>query len=76
MITIQTQVTVDEQGMATLRLPPVVAPGQHDVVLVIEEARAPTKKSIRQDLPRHDVHWPFNPTETFRREDLYGDDGR
>ena len=35
MITIQTRVTV-EQGVAMLRVPSEIAPGEHDVVVVIE----------------------------------------
>ena len=84
MITVQTRITVDDHGVATLRLPPDITPGPHEAVVVIEEALAQNKASsstqdktsIREWLPRHDVPWPFSPTETFRREDMYGDDGR
>ncbi len=74
MRTIETVVTVDKEGLATLRLPSDVAPGEHKVVVVIEEttkARAPLVFSS------HDVGpWPFAPGDPLRREDLYGDDGR
>jgi hypothetical protein len=73
MITIQTRATVDEQGMMTLRLPAHVAPGEHELVVVIEE---PAKTRAPLSFSSHDVGpWPFSPGETFRREDLYGDDG-
>jgi hypothetical protein len=77
MRTIETVVTVDERGMVTLRMPPDVPPGEHKVVMVIEEAPFTRPKFDMSSFPRHDVSpWPFGPTETFRREDLYGDDGR
>jgi hypothetical protein len=73
--TIETVLTVDEQGMATVRMPPDVAPGAHRVVMVIEEELK--KPKIPLSFPKHDIGpWPFGPNETFRREDLYGDDGR
>ncbi len=40
MITIQTRVTVDEQGVTTVRLPHGIAPGGHEIVLVIPFVRA------------------------------------
>lgn len=70
--TIETRVTVDEQGLATLQFPPDVPPGEHKVVVVIEgqsKARTPLRFSS------HEVgKWP----EGFqaRREDIYDDDGR
>ena len=74
MITIQTRATVDEQGMITLRLPAQVAPGEHELVVVVGE---PTKSRPPLVFSSHDVGpWPFSPGETFRREDIYGDDGR
>jgi hypothetical protein len=76
MITVRTRVTVDDNGVATLRLPPDIPPGPHEAVVVIEEALAQEQAPIREWLPRHDVPWPFSPTETFRREEMYGDDGR
>lgn len=74
MRTIETIVTVDEQGMATLKMPPDITPGQHKVVMVIEEQ---SKRKAPLSFPQHDVGpWPFGPNDTFRREDMYGDDGR
>jgi hypothetical protein len=70
MITIQTRVAVDEQGVATLQLPAEIAPGQHDVVLVIGEAPARRKASIMDGFPRHDVRVDLPEGFSFRREDL------
>jgi hypothetical protein len=76
MITIQTQVTVDEQGLATLRLPAEVAPGQHEVVLVIGEAPVRRRAPIMAGFPRHDVQVNLPEGFSFRREELYDDSGR
>ena len=74
MRTIETTVNVDEQHRASIQFPADVPPGPHRVVLTIEEAPSTTFRV--EDLPRHDFPWPFAPGETFRREDMYGDDGR
>ncbi len=76
MRTIRTTILVDAGGRATLQLPADVRPGPHRVSLTIDEATAPARPFRVEDLPRHDIPWPFTPGETFRREDLYGDDGR
>jgi hypothetical protein len=74
MKTFQTVLSVDERGMATIRMPPDLTPGKYRVVIVIEEAR---REKAPLTFPSHDVGpWPFGPEETFRREDMYGDDGR
>ena len=72
MRTIETIVTVDEHGMATLRMPPDVTPGDHKVVVVIDEA---TRRRALPGLSSHDVGpWPEGFTAS--REEIYGDDGR
>jgi hypothetical protein len=76
MFTIQTQVTVDEQGVTTLRLPPGIAPGEHEVVLVIGEAQAARQTPIMAGFPRHAVQVDLPEGFTFRREDMYDDSGR
>jgi hypothetical protein len=76
MITIQTRVTVDEQGVATLRLPAEITPGQHDVVLVIAETPVRRKAPIMAGFPRHDVRVDLPEGFSFRREELYDDSGR
>lgn len=74
MRTIETFVTVDEHGMATIKMPPDVTPGEHKVVMVIDEK---PRQKTKLAFAKHDIGpWPFGPEETFRREDMYGDDGR
>ncbi len=74
MKTIETVLTVGEDGVATVRMPPDVAPGEHQVVMVIDQA---VKRKSKLTFASHDVGpWPLAPGETFGREDLYDDLGR
>ena len=76
MRTIQTTVVVDAEHRATLQLPADITPGEHSVVVVIEEAAGSlATPGPWAGFPRHDVGpWPEG--LSLRREDLYGDDGR
>jgi hypothetical protein len=69
MKAIETMATVSPDHTLTAKVPSNIAPGDHQVVVVIDEsamARAPL------DLPCHDVGpWPEN--LSLRREDMYGD---
>jgi hypothetical protein len=65
-------VTADEQGMAMLRMPPGITPGEHQVVVVIDETMKPSAPLV---FSSHDVGpWPKG--FTVRREEIYGGDGR
>jgi hypothetical protein len=60
----------------TVQLPADIAPGIHQVVVVFqEEAPRPPQEQMFKDWPAHDVG-PADPPCTYRREDIYGDDGR
>lgn len=75
MRTIETTVTVDDEGTATLRLPLDIPPGKHKAVVVLDETA--NRPARRLSFASHDVGpWPFGPEETIQREDLYDDDGR
>ncbi len=77
MRTIDTVATVAADGTLRVKLPPDIAPGQHRVVVVIDEAS--TDLAQRASLPRLTIHvsaWGSLADETFRREDMDGDDGR
>jgi hypothetical protein len=51
-----------------------MAPGEHELVVVIG---GPVKFSVPLVFSSHDLGpWLFTPGETFRREDLDGDDAR
>jgi hypothetical protein len=66
MKTIRTTIVVDENHRATTRLPDDVAPGTHDVIVILD-ARQPAR--MRPIFSAHDVgSWPVG--FTVRREDL------
>ncbi|HKI31909.1 MAG TPA: hypothetical protein VKA46_08570 [Gemmataceae bacterium] len=68
---------VTPEHTVTVTVPGDIAPGPHQVVLVIQEDVQP----LPQGQPDF-LNWPAHPVAlvdpsfTFRREDLYGDDGR
>jgi hypothetical protein len=68
--------TVRADHSLTMQVPADVPAGSHRVVVVFEEA-APKKafSNFFADWPAHDVSL-VDPQMTFRREDIYGDDGR
>ncbi|MGV0028151.1 hypothetical protein [Phormidesmis priestleyi] len=72
MRTIETTATITEDGQLTLQVPPDILPGQHRVVVVIDEQSiAPSKRSSLQ-FSTYPVGL-VSSNLTFRREDLYGD---
>ena len=76
MRSFEATILVAAEGKATLQLPADFAPGPHRVMLTpVEEP--PTRTPGRKlNLPVHDIPWPFAADETFRREDMYDDEGR
>ena len=73
-LTAKAVVTADHT--LTMPVPPDVSPGVHQVTVVIaEETPAPPEKRAPMDWPAHAVAL-VDPAKTFRREELYGDDGR
>jgi hypothetical protein len=78
MKTLEIQATVDETGelRVVTQAPPGIAPGEHRAVLLLEETMGqPSAPKPPLRLKMLDLRgWPAN--TTFRREDIYGDDGR
>ena len=75
MITIETTATIEPDGKLIIQLPPDIAPGEHHIVLVIDEQPfiKPTRPPL--DFPVIDVgDWPEG--LSLRREDLYDEFGR
>lgn len=68
---------VTPEHTLTVAVPADIPPGPHQVVLVIDGADQPSFQGPPDFLnwPAHDVAL-VDPSCTFRREDLYGDDGR
>ena len=75
MRTIETVVIVEPDDKLVLQLPPGIAPGEHRIVMVIEEQPVLAEKRPALDFPVIDVgEWPED--LSLRREDMYGDFGR
>jgi hypothetical protein len=68
---------VTPQHTLTVAVPPDIAPGPYQVIIVIQEEPQPSVQG-----PPDFLNWPayqgtlVDPSCTFRREDIYGDDGR
>lgn len=73
MRTIETTAVVTPEHTLTIQLPVDVPLGAHRVVLVIDNGDQAAPK--RLDLKPYNIGL-VDPNFTFRREDLYGDDGR
>jgi hypothetical protein len=80
MKTIETTVRVTADGKITLQLPPDIQPGEHQVVLIIDEKPVPEQSTTKEkrpplNFPIHDFGpWPAD--LSLRREDMYGEWGR
>ena len=64
------------KAVAMLRVPSEITPGEHEVVVVIEQDPPTRKVPIMAGFPRHDVQVDLPADFTFRREELYDDSGR
>jgi hypothetical protein len=73
---IQTTIVVDAHGKGIIQLTPDIAPGSHQAVVVIDEPVTMPAQPTMADFPRHEIPWPFPEGFTFRREEMYGDEGR
>ncbi len=73
MRTIETTVVVTPEHTITMKVPDDIPPGEFPVVVVIGNGKPPVPPWA--GWKPHDVGLT-DPNFTFRREDLYGDDGR
>jgi hypothetical protein len=79
MRTVETAISVNPDGSAVieLQLPGDLSAGVHRAVVIVEEQPLLPGQSVETSpslLPLKFEGWPTDCT--FRREDLYGDDGR
>ena len=79
MRTIETAISVNPDGSAVieLQLPGNVSAGVHRAVVIVEEQPTAAGQQVNSPpnlLPLTFAGWPKDCA--FRREDLYGDDGR
>jgi hypothetical protein len=72
MKTITTRAVIGPDRVLTVQLPADVAPGEHEVVVVLNGTVAGATPVLG---PPHNIA-PIDPSFTYRREDIYGDDGR
>ena len=75
MKTIETTVLVTPEGTVTLQLPEDIPPGEHRIVVVIDEQPIVQGKRPRWKFPV-DRYGPWPEDLTLRREDMYGEWGR
>lgn len=78
MKSMQVTATVSVDGKLTVQLPTIIPPREHRIVLVMDDKFAsPTVKIPRPPFKLNVLKWQTGPAEsTFRREELYEDDGR
>jgi len=75
MRTIETTATVTRQGTVTVQVPPEIEPGDHRLVVVIDDGPLAAKPRLPLRFPVDDVGpWPEG--LSLRREDMYDDWGR
>ena len=75
MRALTTTAIVGPDHTLTARVPPDVAPGPRTVVIVLDEPAPAAPKTTGLRFTPYSVGL-VDPSGTFRREDLYGDDGR
>lgn len=75
MHTIETTAVVTPEHTVTVTLPLEIEPGEYDLILVVRTPPPKAESLSFADWPPH-VNTLVDPTCTFRREDLYGDDDR
>jgi len=75
MKTISGTATVGPDGALTMRVPPDVSQGEHEVTLTVPDGSQDGVSALPFDLPTFEIDaWPDG--LSLRREDLYGDWGR
>jgi hypothetical protein len=75
MKAVEATATVSRDGTLTVSVPVELEPGQHRVVVVVEEAQVHQGARAPLRLPTLKVgQWPQD--LSLRREDVYGDWGR
>ena len=78
MRAIEVTITVSPDGAVVLEGPADLPPGKHQALLVVDQpAISHADETSRPPLELTMLDWSAWPAgSTFRREDLYGDDGR
>ncbi|HJT78748.1 MAG TPA: hypothetical protein VJ739_16205 [Gemmataceae bacterium] len=75
MRTITATAVIPPDHTLTVRLPEDIPPGTRTVLVVLEDGGGPPPAPAPLALSPHPVG-PADPSCTYRREEIYGDDGR
>ena len=76
MKTFETTINVVGKKAPSIPMPPGLAPGEHAVVVIIDEGMIPLNGHTLHNFPVDHIG-AFRPKDvTFRREEIYGDEGR
>jgi hypothetical protein len=76
MCRLTTTAVVDDKHTLTVQVPADIAPGPKQIVIVLEDAAPMNTETRKLKLPPAHAVGPMDPSCTYRREDMYGDDGR
>lgn len=75
MKTIETKTIVTEDKRLIVRVPEDIIPGEHHIVVIIDEKTEEESNRLPFNFPIDSYgSWPSD--LSLRREDIYGDDGR
>ena len=75
MRAIEVTIKVSEDGAVELEVPADLLPGKHQALLVVEELSVSRPGREPLKLRAYPIGL-VSENDTFRREDIYGDDGR
>ena len=74
---IKADVAPDGELRVVTRVPADIIPGEHQAMLILDESVSPpTPGAPRPPLGLKAFRWQGWTGSSFRREDIYGDDGR
>lgn len=81
MRAVEAVIKVSPDGTAVLRTANPLRPGQHKILIIADEAAIPEEGKITGEVKRSLDLRPISPMgwpkdSTFRREEIYNDDGR
>ncbi|MCH8317136.1 MAG: hypothetical protein IIA88_01345 [Bacteroidetes bacterium] len=79
MITLNKKAYINDDHILTLNLPKSIPTGEYEILVVLGENQKPKNK--RKQKQKKTLWFPksnakIDPNETFRRVDMYGNDGR
>jgi hypothetical protein len=77
MKAIETKAIITKEGTLIAEVPPDISLGEHSIIVVFQEPFLKTKNdATKTSLNLRSFAWKQNSECNFRREEIYGDDGR